>query len=372
VAAVPSVSLPVRWARRPGADPGRRPHPSPARASRLTAWALSPEADARLEARMQDAVLAMAGPLAAPLTRVIRAGGKKLRPALTVAVAAIGGKTIGDPGVLDAAAAVELLHCAALVHDDLIDGAAMRRGVPTVSAQEGVAAAVVGGDLLIAAACTLAGQVSRQAGVVIADALGQLCRGEAIQAQLRYDALAPVDRLMEVTRLKTGSLLQAACLLGAQAAGADPALHAAVSDFGMDLGICVQLVDDLLDVVSDPVLVAKPVGADFASGTLTMPIVLALRDCPELGDLLRAGLDAVSRERAVGLLQAADEALAATAAAARGYAASAGQHLRSAGGGSAAAEQLAAWPAAYLDSQLQSKVCDQHRWLAAPLGSTAP
>jgi geranylgeranyl pyrophosphate synthase len=258
------------------------------------------------------------------------------------------------------------------VHDDLIDGASIRRGVATVSAQEGAAAAVVGGDLLIAAACTLAGRVSRQAGAVIADTLGQLCRGEAIQAQLRYDALAPVERLMEVTRLKTGSLLQAACLLGAQAVGADPALYAAVSDFGMDLGICVQLVDDLLDIVSDPVLVAKPVGADFASGTLTMPIALALRDCPELGGLLRPGLDAVSRERAVGLLQSADGALAATAASARGYAASAGQHLRSAGRGSPAAEQLAGWPAAYLDSQLRSKVGDQHRWLAMPLGSTAP
>jgi heptaprenyl diphosphate synthase len=320
---------------------------------------------------MSDTVLALAGPLGEPLTRVIRAGGKKLRPGLTVAVAAIGGRTAGDPRVLAAAAAVELLHCASLVHDDLIDGASVRRGVATLSAQEGSAAAVVGGDLLISAACLLAAEAGPGASVIIADALARLCRGEAFQDQLRYDALAPVAGLMEVTRLKTGSLLRAACLLGARSFDAGPALCAAAADFGMDLGICVQLVDDLLDVVSSPALAAKPVGADFASGTLTLPIALAIRDCPELGELLRPGLNPVQGDRAMSLLQNAAGALASTAAAARGHAARAGQHLRAAARGQAGAELLSRWPAEYLDSQLQSKVADQHRWLASPLASAA-
>jgi hypothetical protein len=93
--------------------------------------------------------------------------------------------------------------------------------------------------------------------------------------------------------------------------GAGTELSAAAADFGMDLGICLQLVDDLLDVVSSPALAAKPVGADFASGTLTMPIALAIRDCPELGQLLRPGLDAAAADRAMSLLQNAAGALAA-------------------------------------------------------------
>jgi heptaprenyl diphosphate synthase len=356
-------------AQRPARESAAEPRP-PAGAA-PAAWALPPDGSARLETLMRDTVLGLAGPLGEPLTRVIQAGGKKLRPALTVAVAAIGGRTIEDPRVLAAAAAVELLHCASLVHDDLIDGASVRRGVATLSAREGSAAAVVGGDLLISAACLLAAEAGPGAGVIIAEALARLCRGEALQDQLRYDVQAPVEALMEVTRLKTGSLLRAACLLGARSFDAGPELSAAAADFGMDLGICLQLVDDLLDVVSSPVLAAKPVGADFTSGTLTLPIALAIRDCPELGQLLRPGLGPAAGDRAMSLLRNAAGALASTAAAARDHAGRAGQHLRAAAGGQAGAERLARWPAAYLSSQLQSKVGDQHRWLVSPLASTA-
>ena len=106
---------------------------------------------------MRDAVIELAGPLSDATAPCLRAGGKKMRPALTVAIAAVGGRTAEDPQRAGAAAAVELLHCATLVHDDLIDGALTRRGVATLSAREGCGAAVVGGDLLIAAASMLAG-----------------------------------------------------------------------------------------------------------------------------------------------------------------------------------------------------------------------
>jgi geranylgeranyl pyrophosphate synthase len=258
-----------------------------------------------------------------------------------------------------------------LVHDDLIDGGLTRRGVATISAQEGSAAAVVGGDLLIAVASGLASGVSREAGAIMAETLAGLCRGEAVQDQLRYDASASVELLVEVARLKTGSLFQAACLLGGQTFDAGPDLSAAVAGYGMDLGICFQLVDDLLDVVADPALVAKPVGADFASGTLTLPIALAIREFPELAALLRADLNPVSRGRAMSLLQNADGALAATAATARAYAHEAGTHLRSVASGQGPAEQLTGWPTAYLTGQLQAKVGEQHRWLATQLMSGA-
>lgn len=313
---------------------------------------------------MRDAVAEVAGPLGEPLIRVIHAGGKRLRPALTMAIAAIGGRTPAEAGVLELAAAVELLHCATLVHDDLIDGGLTRRGVPTVNAREGDAAAVVGGDLLIAAASGLAGGVSREAGLTVARTLAQLCRGEIIQEQLRYDACAPVERLVEVARLKTGSLFQAACLLGTETFDAGPELTEAVASFGMDLGICVQLADDLLDVAGDPYLAGKPVGADFASGTLTLPIAWAIRDCPELSALLRPGLDAAALARAVHLLRDAAGALTATAATAGAYASTAGSRLESASTDQGLAGRVAGWPMSYLISQLQTKLDEQHRWLA--------
>jgi heptaprenyl diphosphate synthase len=336
-----------------------------------TGWALRPDVASRLDTAMRDAVMELAGPLGAPLTRVIQAGGKRLRPALTLAIAAMGGRTADDPGVLALAAAVELLHCATLVHDDLIDGAPERRGVPTLSAREGPAAAVVGGDLLIAAASMMAGQVSQEAGLLVARTLASLCRGEVLQDQLRYDAAAPVDRLMEVARLKTGSLFQLACLLGAQTFDCGPAFREAVAGFGMDLGVCVQLVDDLLDLVSSPSLAGKPVGADFSSGTVTVPIALALRDCPELRLLLRPGLGTAALERAMRLLQDGAGSLAEATATARLIADGAGSRLRAVAPGQGTAELLAGLPVMYLDSQLQAKTGDRHRWLAAPMVSAA-
>jgi len=336
-----------------------------------SAWALPPAADRRLRALMRKTVLSMGGPLGNPLMRIITAGGKGLRPALTITTAAIGGCEAEDAPVLAAAAAIEFLHVASLVHDDLIDQAPIRRGVATLSAREGPSAAIVGGDLLIAAACTLAGEVSREAGGIMAETLAQLCRGEAIQDELRYRPFTSVESLTEVMRLKAGSLLRAACLLGAHCWNADAQAQSAVADFGMDLGVCLQLTDDLLDVVSSPVLAAKPVGTDFSAGTPTLPAVLAIRENAELGQLLRPGLDPASRQRAISLLQSSAGPLAATEAAARDYATRAARRLDAADLGPAARE-LARWPEAYLNGQLASRVDDEHRWLFSQLAGATP
>ena len=320
---------------------------------------------------MCDTVLALAGPLGAPLTRVIQAGGKRLRPALTVAVAGIGGSTAEDPRVLAAAAAVELLHCAALVHDDLIDGAALRRGVATVSAQEGAAAAVVGGDLLISAAFLLAGEAGPGASVIIAETLAQLCRGEALQDQLRYDALAPVGGLMEVTRLKTGSLLRAACLLGARSSGAARAVRRR--------GRLRDGSRDLPSARRRPARRGVRPGAGGQArrrGFLHRHADAADRAghprLPGARPAAAAGPAPAQGDRAMKLLQQAAGALAATAATARDYAGRAAQHLRAAARDQAGAEPLSRWPASYLASQLQSQVAEQHRWLVTPLASLAP
>jgi geranylgeranyl pyrophosphate synthase len=342
-------------------------------ADQINSWTLPQELDTQLGQLMARTVSSLAGPLATPLLRVVNAGGKRLRPALTFAMA----RRIGSQGEFSAAAdvralhlaaAVELLHCATLVHDDLIDCASSRRGIVTVNAHEGDDAAIVGGDLLIAASMLLAAQVSDRSAIVIAQTLAALCHGEALQARARYDATTSIEALLEIARLKTGSLLQAACVLGAEAVRAPASMCAAVADFGVNFGVCLQLIDDLLDITSTSELSGKPVGADFGSGTLTVPAALAMIDTDGLGDLFRPGLDAVSRRRAVTVLQHSRPALSATLALAEGHATAARVSLSALPGGPG---EIASWPRAFIDKQITTKVDYPHRWLVAQSATLA-
>ncbi|MEO9221432.1 MAG: polyprenyl synthetase family protein [Mycobacteriaceae bacterium] len=318
-------------------------------------WRLPAATAARLDTVMDRAVADLAGPLTPQLRRILGAGGQRLRPALTLAVSQLGRSSGPDAGALERAAAVELLHCATLVHDDLIDGADVRRGTPTVNAAEGLGAAVLSGDLLIAAAYLVAGRAGDGAGTVIARTLASLCRGEALEALGQFDAAVGVPHCLEVIRLKTGSLLAAACLLGAQAADLDSAATSALAKFGMHFGISLQLLDDVIDVVSTPLLAGKPVGVDFSTGTVTVPAALALTEFPELGSLLRPGLDDLSRRRALALLRTPSAVRSAVAMAAE-HAEAAGSALRRVDLGDPALEELADWPVLFLQSQLRSKV----------------
>jgi geranylgeranyl pyrophosphate synthase len=144
-------------------------------------------------------------------------------------------------------------------------------------------------------------------------------------------------------------------VLGAQAAGADQHLIAAAGEFGMEFGITLQLLDDLLDVVSTPALAGKPVGADFLAGTMTLPIALAMRSSPELASMFGAGPDPHRRDRSLRLLRSAD-GVGATAACAADHARAARAALRSVLDGSPVIDHMADWPMLFLRSQLQSKV----------------
>ena len=318
------------------------------------AWRLSAATETRLDTVLHAAIAELAGSLATPVTRVVGAGGKRLRPALTLAVAGLGQLPQQAAGVLDRAAAVELLHCATLIHDDLLDGAAVRRGAATVNAAEGMGSAVLSGDLLIAAAGVLAGRVSQHAGMVIAQTLASLCRGEALEADARFDVTVTSERLLDVLRLKTGSLTQAACVLGADAAGLPGDVVDGVAEYGMEFGISLQLIDDVIDVVSTPALAGKPVGVDFLAGTVTMPAIFAMQHTPELRSLLRPVLDDISRRRALSLLRSPATVHASVLCAVE-HAVTAGEALRAVGHGQPAIEQLAQWPVQYLRSQLDAK-----------------
>ena len=329
---------------------------------------------ADVERVMADTVAELAGPLTVPIQRVVGASGKRLRPALTLTFATLGRGAVASGswlgGAVDCAAAVELLHCATLIHDDLIDGSDLRRGVPAVSAQEGTSTAVVAGDLLIAAASLLAGQVSRHAAVLLARTLAELCRGEALEEEHRFDARTSDSELLDVVRAKTGSLVGAACLLGARCASDDDDAAAAAAEYGMQFGICLQLVDDLLDIVSTPQLAGKPVGADFAAGTVTLPAALAMSSHAELRELLVPSAAAVDRERALELLRCPD-AILTTVRIAVQHAERAGSALREWRRHDRAVESIAELPARYLRAQLQRKISPELRYLISPADLSA-
>lgn len=236
---------------------------------------------ARVEARMGELAGGHGAVLGHYAGETIAAGGKRLRP-LLVCVAA-GVPTPERDQVVRAAAAVELVHGATLVHDDVLDGSALRRGRPTVVATGGRLAATSTGDLLFSRAFSELARVGSADCVrVLSRASSELAAGELMQ---RADAWTPVaaSRYFDRCRLKTAVLFRAACELGAIASGGP---SDALAQFGERIGLAFQVFDDVLDVTGPPELTGKPRGADLLDGTVTLPLILARDRDPSL-----AGLD---------------------------------------------------------------------------------
>ena len=210
----------------------------------------------------------------------LAAGGKRLRPIL---VFLCGGQ--GDGSLVAAAVAVELLHMATLVHDDVLDAAALRRGRPTVVAQGGRGAATATGDLLFSRAfAELAATGSEDAVRALSGASSALARGELMQRADAWSDAVTSERYLERCMLKTGSLFEAACRLGA-IVGDAPATAEALGRFGGRVGLAFQLLDDVLDVSGPTERTGKPRGADLLDGTVTLPLILARERDPDLCDL---------------------------------------------------------------------------------------
>jgi geranylgeranyl pyrophosphate synthase len=181
-----------------------------------------------------------------------------------------------DP-LVDLGAAVELVHLASLLHDDLIDGAAERRSVPTVNAAWGPATAVLSGDYLFAAAFAMLveGRQYRALGL-LSRALKSMSEAEVEQLAALYDPAPDEGRYWRCVRGKTASLFAAACEGGAGVAGAAPVERALARRFGMHLGAAFQVADDLADVVGRPDKLGKPVGQDLGRGLITLPVLFML------------------------------------------------------------------------------------------------
>jgi heptaprenyl diphosphate synthase len=320
-------------------------------------WGITAAARTAVDGLLTDALLRSAPTMAGPAARVFT-GGKRLRPAVTIAAAGHHDTAPIAASTLDGATAIELLHWATLVHDDVIDGASSRHGQPTVNAREGLGHAIVTGDLLIGAAFELGCRVGTDTVRCLAQTLADLCVGQTREDSHRFDLGVDEDDVLAVASGKTGSLLAAAARIGGHCAEVDEAVLDALSEFGMAFGISLQLLDDVLDLVSSDELLGKPVGSDFVNGTITLPAVVALRSNSELQELVRPGLAADDADRALELLRN-PEAVRHTLRQARHHAERAGAIL------TAVADPglvpLARWPVAYLEDQLATKVMPSWR-----------
>jgi geranylgeranyl pyrophosphate synthase len=289
-----------------------------------------------------EAVTAAAGvPLAEHATATVVAGGKRLRPLLVVLAAESAGGPVdtpaGEESLVRAAVAVELVHSATLVHDDVIDGAQLRRGHPTVVATAGRSTAIATGDLLFSSAFSeLARNGSLAQLRALSDASSALAAGELLQREDAYAVDVAVERYLHRCELKTAALFEAACRLGALVAvEGSRTLADALGSFARRIGLAFQLLDDVLDVSGPVERTGKSRGTDLLDGTVTLPLILARERDPTLADVDLAALHGPeqaellceriaatgalvqARERALGLVAEAKAALPASLPAGR-------------------------------------------------------
>lgn len=259
------------------------------------------EVEQELRLRIETGVPA-ATELAAHL---LSAGGKRLRPALVILSALACGSEVDRQGMVSVATAMEMMHMASLVHDDVIDETHERRGVSTANARWGNKVSVLGGDVLLARTFRLlAFEADAEVTRVISGAAVTMTESEVLQAAGGGSISFWESNYWHVIRDKTAVLMGACCECGAILAGAEPRVRSTLADYGLQLGLAFQVMDDVLDIAGDPALTGKEVGTDLAHGKFTLPVILALRDADasERHALLSAlNRESLSREDVLGL-----------------------------------------------------------------------
>jgi len=211
---------------------------------------------------------------------IVAAGGKRLRPLLTLASARLCGYPGRDGGLrhVALAACVEFIHTATLLHDDVVDESQLRRGLASANAVFGNKASVLVGDFLFARAFELMVEDgSLKVLGILSRAAATIAEGEVLQLVTQNDLSTSEQRYLEVVQGKTAALFAAACRIGAVVADRPAAEESALAEYGMKLGIAFQLVDDALDYSADQAILGKTVGDDFREGKITLPVLVAYR-----------------------------------------------------------------------------------------------
>lgn len=245
------------------------------------------------------------------VSHLITAGGKRIRPSLTLACAGIASLPVPEDSIAGAVS-VELVHLGSLHHDDVMDGASTRRGVASVNERWDVTTAVLSGDFLLARASVLAAQVGTEFSELLASTIAELCEGQILEHQDAFSCDRTIASYETSISGKTASLLSTSCRIGAITAGLSRDEIEAVTEFGRSYGMAFQILDDINDLTSDRQALGKPSGQDLMEGNYTLPVLLTLGggDGAGAGDALRellaAGLDQTKLGQALELVRSGD------------------------------------------------------------------
>jgi octaprenyl-diphosphate synthase len=222
---------------------------------------------------------------------LIFSGGKRIRPLLNLLCARLCGYT--DDFIKKFSTIIEFLHTATLLHDDVVDGASLRRGKPVAHSIWGAPVTVLVGDFLLARALNIAAETGNPKIIqIISEITESMCQGEILQLIKKGDVNLSEADYMDVIRRKTGFLIQGACQTGAILAGAPEDVEKRLADYGYHIGMVFQIADDLLDYTADARTLGKTIGADLKEGKLTLPVIHTLeKSGPEdrawLSELIR-------------------------------------------------------------------------------------
>jgi heptaprenyl diphosphate synthase len=257
------------------------------------------------EAKIRASIEPSSGLIREMCLHIANSGGKRLRPQLVLH----SGMAISrlNERMLSASAAAELIHMASLAHDDVIDGAALRRGRPSANRLWGNHAAVLCGDWLFAAAFSILGGrgLSRCMGWMV-EAIREMCQGEILQAGNTGNLGMDEAAYLELIAKKTAKLTQACCMCGAAAGGAGEDGIAALGGYGLNIGLAFQIIDDVLDFRGKPGVMGKPAGEDLRRGIITLPVILLLGNKKYGGSagelLLKGNCTAVDLKTMKGIL----------------------------------------------------------------------
>lgn len=227
---------------------------------------------------------------------LIEMRGKRLRPILLLLSSkALSGKI--NPEVIEAGVAVEMVHTASLVHDDVIDSSDYRRGIPSINSIWNNHISVLVGDFLFSRALNMLAKIGSLKALEAASLTTErLSRGEILQIESSYALDITEETYYEIIKNKTASLFSASCEIGALLSEASDGIVKLFFDFGEDLGIAFQITDDLLDFIGDSKVFGKPVGTDARERKVTLPLIRALANCPvserkRINGKIEAGLD---------------------------------------------------------------------------------
>lgn len=237
---------------------------------------------------------------------LVDAGGKRLRPTFIMLVyRACGGRDAGVEAAIDAAIALELIHSATLLHDDIVDRGLLRRGKPSAFARYGLGPSLIAGDYLFCRAFEVCASFDEDLIRIAARACIQLTEGEVMEGRFRHNAAATLKDYIGVIDRKTASLFYAGGRVAASLAGASKPTIDAMAKLGTAMGLAFQMVDDLLDILGPEEKIGKPVGSDLRAGIPSLPVVLGVERSPQLRALFKNGtkMEGAMLERALGLLR---------------------------------------------------------------------